>query len=120
MGTIPPAVRRLHQALEPDPGGCRPAVDVYWFAEHSCRDDGARFDDGVARAPRPEPQVRTLVHDVPYNADPDLVRPVPQAHEALRRLKEAGLTVTLPASTLAMSSRSATRSARFCAASRMN
>ena len=35
----------------------------------------------------------TLVNDVPYNADPDRVRPVPEAHEALRRLKQAGLAV---------------------------
>ena len=35
----------------------------------------------------------TLVHDVPYNGDPDRVRPVPQAHEAVRRLRQAGLAV---------------------------
>jgi HAD superfamily hydrolase (TIGR01662 family) len=35
----------------------------------------------------------TLVHDVPYNGDPDRVRPVPQAHEALRTLRQAGLAV---------------------------
>ena len=35
----------------------------------------------------------TLVHDVPYNGDPDRVRPVPQAHEALRKLRQAGLAV---------------------------
>jgi len=35
----------------------------------------------------------TLVHDVPYNGDPDRVCPVPQAHEALRRLGQAGLAV---------------------------
>ncbi|MGC9670384.1 HAD-IIIA family hydrolase [Planosporangium sp. 12N6] len=33
----------------------------------------------------------TLVEDVPYNGDPDLVRPVPGAREALDRLRAAGL-----------------------------
>lgn len=33
----------------------------------------------------------TLVHDVPYNGDPDRVRPVPGAREALDRLRRAGL-----------------------------
>ncbi|MDG4830221.1 HAD-IIIA family hydrolase [Solwaraspora sp. WMMD1047] len=33
----------------------------------------------------------TLVHDVPYNGDPDLVRPVPGARQALDRLRAAGL-----------------------------
>jgi histidinol-phosphate phosphatase family protein len=33
----------------------------------------------------------TLVEDVPYNADPRLVRPVPGAREALDRLRGAGL-----------------------------
>jgi histidinol-phosphate phosphatase family protein len=35
----------------------------------------------------------TLVHDVPYNGDPAQVRPVPQARQALRRLRRAGLAV---------------------------
>ncbi|AVT40425.1 HAD-IIIA family hydrolase [Plantactinospora sp. BB1] len=33
----------------------------------------------------------TLVHDVPYNGDPRLVRPMPGAREALDRLRAAGL-----------------------------
>jgi histidinol-phosphate phosphatase family protein len=33
----------------------------------------------------------TLVHDVPYNGDPDRVRPVDGAREALDRLRHAGL-----------------------------
>lgn len=33
----------------------------------------------------------TLVEDVPYNGDPARVRPVPEAEEALRRLRGAGL-----------------------------
>jgi HAD superfamily hydrolase (TIGR01662 family) len=35
----------------------------------------------------------TLVHDVPYNGDPGQVRPIPQAHKAIRRLRAAGLPV---------------------------
>ena len=33
----------------------------------------------------------TLVHDVPYNGDPDAVRPVDGAREALDRLRDGGL-----------------------------
>ena len=33
----------------------------------------------------------TLVHDVPYNGDPAMVRPVDGAREALDRLRRAGL-----------------------------
>ncbi|MFF7788487.1 HAD-IIIA family hydrolase [Streptomyces sp. NPDC007991] len=33
----------------------------------------------------------TLVHDVPYNADPDRVRPVEGAREALARLRARGI-----------------------------
>jgi HAD superfamily hydrolase (TIGR01662 family) len=35
----------------------------------------------------------TLVHDVPYNADPDKVEPVPGAREALDRLRALGVRV---------------------------
>ena len=35
----------------------------------------------------------TLVHDVPYNADPAAVRPVAGAREALARLRSAGVRV---------------------------
>lgn len=46
-----------------------------------------------------DPQVRavlldrdgTLVHDVPYNGDPERVRPMPGAAEAIRELRAAGL-----------------------------
>lgn len=37
----------------------------------------------------------TLVHDVPYNGDPALVRPVAGAREALERVRAAGLRVGL-------------------------
>lgn len=33
----------------------------------------------------------TLIHDVPYNGDPELVDPLPGAAEALERLRQAGL-----------------------------
>jgi histidinol-phosphate phosphatase family protein len=35
----------------------------------------------------------TLIHDVPYCADPDLVRPVPTAEPALALLRSAGVPV---------------------------
>lgn len=37
----------------------------------------------------------TLVVDVPYNGDPDRVRPVPGARAALDRLREAGLPLAV-------------------------
>jgi HAD superfamily hydrolase (TIGR01662 family) len=37
----------------------------------------------------------TLVHDVPYNGDPDAVVPVPGAREALDRLRSRGVAVGL-------------------------
>ncbi|WP_432503524.1 HAD-IIIA family hydrolase [Kineococcus arenarius] len=37
----------------------------------------------------------TLVHDVPYNGDPDLVAPVDGAREALERVRSAGLRTGL-------------------------
>ena len=46
-----------------------------------------------ARAPRAVLFDRdgTLVVDSPYNGDPDLVRPMPQARAVLRRLRAAGI-----------------------------
>jgi HAD superfamily hydrolase (TIGR01662 family) len=35
----------------------------------------------------------TLIHDVPYNTDPDRVAPMPTAPEALRLLRDAGLRI---------------------------
>lgn len=37
----------------------------------------------------------TLVHDVPYNRDPTLVRPLPGAAAALRRLRAAGVATAV-------------------------
>jgi histidinol-phosphate phosphatase family protein len=54
----------------------------------------------VAAAPAPPRAVLldrdgTLVHDVPYNGDPDLVAPVPGAREALERLRAAGVATAV-------------------------
>jgi histidinol-phosphate phosphatase family protein len=52
-----------------------------------------------AVATRPLPQLvlfdrdGTLVHDVPYNGDPEKVQPVLGAVEALRRLRERGIAI---------------------------
>jgi D-glycero-D-manno-heptose 1,7-bisphosphate phosphatase len=35
----------------------------------------------------------TLIHDVPYNADPALVRPTPYARESLQRLRSLGIPI---------------------------
>lgn len=37
----------------------------------------------------------TLVFDVPYNGDPDRVRPVPGAHRAVARLRRAGMKLAV-------------------------
>ncbi len=37
----------------------------------------------------------TLIHDVPYNGDPDRVVPVPGARKALERLREAGVPLAV-------------------------
>ncbi|WP_153398793.1 HAD-IIIA family hydrolase [Ornithinicoccus halotolerans] len=59
-----------------------------------------RYRDGVAPWPPPTRAVLfdrdgTLVHDVPYNGDPDRVEPVAGADEALRLLRDAGLRIGL-------------------------
>ena len=37
----------------------------------------------------------TIVHDVPYNGNPDLVRPMPGVHDALDRLRAAGIPIAV-------------------------
>ena len=37
----------------------------------------------------------TLILDVPYNGDPDLVKPFPRAREALDRLRAAGVSLAV-------------------------
>lgn len=64
----------------PDPDPVRPAATGLSSVGGPALFDAVLFDrDG------------TLVHDVPYNGDPDLVRPVPGARQALDRLRRAGL-----------------------------
>jgi D-glycero-D-manno-heptose 1,7-bisphosphate phosphatase len=65
------------------------------------RNHGAESPGGAAGARRRRPRAvlfdrdGTLVHDVPYNGDPALVRPVEGARRAVRRLRDAGLLVGL-------------------------
>lgn len=57
----------------------------------------------AGRPPAPRPTVEavlvdrdgTLIVDVPYNGDPDLVQPVPGARRSLDRLRHAGLPVAV-------------------------
>ena len=68
------------------------AASGHWLLAHVRRPD-------PALAPRPRPRAvlfdrdGTLVVDVPYNGDPDLVEPVAGADRALARLREAGVPV---------------------------
>ncbi|MFE9201721.1 HAD-IIIA family hydrolase [Micromonospora sp. NPDC007230] len=76
----PPPVRRDHErdqcrSARVDPGADRFPSGLY---------DAVLLDrDG------------TLVEDVPYNGDPEKVRPVPGAREALDRLRAAGLRLAV-------------------------
>ncbi len=62
---------------------------------------GARATGDTAHAGPWPPPVRavlfdrdgTLVHDVPYNGDPDLVRPVDGAADALEPLRARGVRI---------------------------
>jgi HAD superfamily hydrolase (TIGR01662 family) len=61
---------------------------------------GTRRARGAAAWPGPVEAVLfdrdgTLVHDVPYNGDPGLVKPVDGAREALDRVRAAGLRIGL-------------------------
>lgn len=57
--------------------------------------------DGAGGARRPPPAAvlfdrdGTLVRDVPYNGDPELVEPMPGARAALDRLRDAGIPVAV-------------------------
>jgi hypothetical protein len=60
----------------------------------------------------------TLVVDVPYNGDPELVRPVTGAVEALRMLRAAGIPTAVPIATpTTMSAQSPIRGSRSVATS---
>ncbi|HYJ76573.1 MAG TPA: HAD-IIIA family hydrolase [Kineosporiaceae bacterium] len=74
-----------------------PPAAVAWRAIGIWRHGGAR--PGGAAGPRPRAVLfdrdGTLVHDVPYNRDPTLVRPVDGARRAVDRLRAAGLRIGL-------------------------
>jgi histidinol-phosphate phosphatase family protein len=73
---------------------------------HRCRGElRARRDDG-RRAPVPDPTALpplailldrdgTLIEDVPYNDDPDRVRPLPGVGQALERARRAGVKLAV-------------------------
>jgi histidinol-phosphate phosphatase family protein len=74
-----------------------PVAAAYWAAGQL----RARLDDG-RRAPVPDRHVLpplailfdrdgTLIEDVPYNDDPDLVKPLPGALDALEQVRRAGV-----------------------------
>jgi len=75
-----------------------PAAAWHWSRGHARR--GRLLRDG-GRAPRPLPQAvlldrdGTLIMDVPYNGDPDRVRPLPGVREALDRLRSAGVRLAV-------------------------
>jgi histidinol-phosphate phosphatase family protein len=71
-----------------------PPAAVFWRLAGSWRHRRATAWDGRVRAVLFD-RDGTLVHDVPYNGDPRLVRPVDGAAEALRRLRAAGVAVGL-------------------------
>ncbi|WP_422774370.1 HAD-IIIA family hydrolase [Plantactinospora sp. WMMC1484] len=80
----------------PAPGN-PPAVRNDRVDPHQCRSgaphggpDGAWVSRGLFDAVLFD-RDGTLVHDVPYNGDPGLVRPLPGARKALDRLRAAGL-----------------------------
>jgi len=75
-----------------------PAATVHWARGQRRR---ARLLADAERAPRPLPEAvlldrdGTLIHDVPYNGDPALVRPVDGAGAALERLRAAGVRLAV-------------------------
>lgn len=66
-----------------------PAASWHWFGGLA-RSRAARPWPGQARALLLD-RDGTLVHDVPYNGDPDLVEPLPGVREALDLARERGL-----------------------------
>jgi histidinol-phosphate phosphatase family protein len=71
-----------------------PPAAVAWRAIGTWRHRGARAWPAGVRAVLFD-RDGTLVHDVPYNRDPALVRPVDGARRAVQRLRAAGLRVGL-------------------------
>ena len=62
-------------------------------AERRQRGEGADVAQPAARRAVFLDKDGTLIVDVPYNVDPALVRPVPEAPEALRMLHDAGFVL---------------------------
>ncbi|MEU1688840.1 hypothetical protein ABZ452_26380, partial [Micromonospora sp. NPDC005707] len=71
----PPPVRRDHERDQCRSARVGPGAD--------------RFPSGLYDAVLLD-RDGTLIEDVPYNGDPEKVRPVPGAREALDRLRAAG------------------------------
>ena len=80
-----------------------PVAAVHWARGHARK---RRLLSDFARAPRPDPAAAppfavlldrdgTLIDDVPYNGDPDRVRPVPDARPAVERLRRAGVRLAV-------------------------
>lgn len=67
-----------------------PPASLWWRLLGTWRSHGATAWSSRVRAVLLD-RDGTLVHDVPYNGDPQLVRPVDGAHDALHRLRRAGL-----------------------------
>ncbi len=77
--------------------GCARVLTARWRTRPGQADPTA----GRARA-APQPPLAvlldrdgTLIEDVPYNADPDRVRPLPGARQALARLRSAGVALAV-------------------------
>lgn len=92
---MPPA--RAGLMFTPPAPGNPPAVRNDQVDPHQCR-SGAPHGGPAGVWARPGlfdavlfDRDGTLVHDVPYNADPARVRPMPGARQALDRLRAAGL-----------------------------
>ena len=76
-----------------------PAATFHWLAGHAAL---RRLLADSERAPRPDPpgavlldRDGTLVRDVPYNGDPGRVVAVPDARDALDRLRAAGIPLAV-------------------------
>ncbi|MGW4689937.1 D-glycero-alpha-D-manno-heptose-1,7-bisphosphate 7-phosphatase [Streptomyces sp. NPDC004244] len=91
--------------------GCAPSVAYPWLIDGPAlqrrpsgaerpageRPDGARQPDGAGPDAPPEAvffdRDGTLIADVPYNGDPDLVAPLPTAREAVATVRALGIPV---------------------------
>jgi histidinol-phosphate phosphatase family protein len=100
--TADEVLRMLVTTLAIPPAACAYRIQGEWRHRGVPRSDLPR----VGRRPRATPhggtdlpaavlfdRDDTLIHDVPYNADPEAVRPVPTAMAALSRLREMGVPI---------------------------